>query len=331
MRHWDRYIEPERFSQLFSVKIKIDGARITFDGPTINLLKNTRLQTPVPPNGGMEDYDVSPEGDEIAFVARVPHRTQAWNTNTDIYLVPTDGSAAPMPISSFNLGYDMHPKYSLDGSFIAWLQMPTPQYEADKNRIALYPRSFGGSPAARFLEDEEWDRSPQSLTWVSDGLVITAEEIGRLKLFHVSLDGLVLPVVEDGHNSQVQYVPNLGLVFVKNSMTMPSEIFTYGDKEKKVQKKTHLAEDLVAKVELVEPEDFWFEGARQRQVHGFIVKPSGFKKDKVYPLAFLIHGGPESAWLDDWGLRWNQQIFASAGYVGKSNTIYSLSFIVARN
>jgi dipeptidyl aminopeptidase/acylaminoacyl peptidase len=253
VRHWDRYIEPERFSQLFSVKIMIDGSRITLNGPTINLLKGTRLQTPVPPNGGMEDYDISPEGDEIAFVARVPDRSQAWNTNTDIYLVPTDGSAAPMPISSFNLGYDMHPKYSLDGSFIAWLQMPTPQYEADKNRIALYPRSFAGSKATRFLDDEEWDRSPQSITWVSDGLVITAEEIGRLKLFHVSLDGLVLPIVEDGHNSQVQYVPNLGLVFVKNSMAVPSEIYTFGDKEKRVQKRTTLAETLVANVELMEP------------------------------------------------------------------------------
>jgi len=32
-------------------------------------------------------------------------------------------------------------------------------------------------------------------------------------------------------------------------------------------------------------------------------------------LAVLIHGGPQGAWNDNWGYRWNPQVFANAGYV----------------
>ena len=45
------------------------------------------------------------------------------------------------------------------------------------------------------------------------------------------------------------------------------------------------------------------------------MKPPNFDPNAIYPLAFLIHGGPESAWHDNWGLRWNLQVFAGAGYV----------------
>src|SRR5207247_1127996 len=47
----------------------------------------------------------------------------------------------------------------------------------------------------------------------------------------------------------------------------------------------------------------------------WIVKPANFNPRRKYPLAVLIHGGPQGAWNDNWGYRWNPQIFANAGYV----------------
>jgi dipeptidyl aminopeptidase/acylaminoacyl peptidase len=249
----------------------VSDERIQLEGSPINLLKGTQLETPVAPNGDANDYDISPDGmqfiihidkksshlklskgKEIAFTARVPVRSQAWNTNTDIYLVPTDGSEPPQPISAYNLGYDMHPKYSLDGSWLAWLQMPTPQYEADRNRIALYSRGNLTVMKTSLLSDE-WDRSPESITWTEEGLIITAQELGRLKLFTVDTSGWVKPVVEDGNSNQVQYVPGLGVVFVKSSLTSLPEIFSYNEDTGEVEQWTSLT-DALSDVALVDPE-----------------------------------------------------------------------------
>jgi dipeptidyl aminopeptidase/acylaminoacyl peptidase len=67
---------------------------------------------------------------------------------------------------------------------------------------------------------------------------------------------------------------------------------------------------------LVTPEEFVFEGAGNSKVHGWIIKPHNYDENKknAYPMALLIHGGPEGAWNDDWSYRWNPQLFSASGY-----------------
>jgi hypothetical protein len=248
VRHWDKYVDPERFSQLFTLPLAIIGKKIKKYGEPLNLLMGTKLETPVPPDGGDEDYEVSPDGKYVAFVSRVPNSNMAWNTNTDIYLVPTDGSRPPSSISAYNKGYDKHPKFSLDGSWLAWLQMPTPGYEADMNRIALH--SMDNSLDSFELKD--WDRSPESITWTENGLVISAQEMGRLKLFKVTFDGMVEPWISEGSSHQLSYIPNYGFVFVKNSLTDTSDIFT--SVKNVIRRVTNLNQDYMKNIQLTAPE-----------------------------------------------------------------------------
>lgn len=49
--------------------------------------------------------------------------------------------------------------------------------------------------------------------------------------------------------------------------------------------------------------------------HAWVVKPSSFDPMKKYPLAFLIHGGPQGSWGDSFSTRWNPALFAEAGYI----------------
>ena len=175
----------------------------------------------------------------------------AWNTNTDIYLVLADGSEPPSSISSYNKGYDKHPKFSLDGSWIAWLQMPTPGYEADSNRIALYSVE-PTSDSYRKILVKDWDRSPESITWTENGLIISAQEIGRVKLFKVSFEGIVEPWISDGQNSQLTYVRNYGFVFVKSTLTSSPDIFVSRNGE--LKQVTHLNLEYMKDVELSTPE-----------------------------------------------------------------------------
>ena len=47
----------------------------------------------------------------------------------------------------------------------------------------------------------------------------------------------------------------------------------------------------------------------------WILKPPGFDSSKKWPLAFLVHGGPQGAWEDGWSYRWNPELWAAQGYV----------------
>src|SRR5205823_15089619 len=60
---------------------------------------------------------------------------------------------------------------------------------------------------------------------------------------------------------------------------------------------------------------FGFRGALGDSVYGWVLKPPGFDASKKYPLVYLLHGGPQTAWLDLWHARWNYQMFAARGYV----------------
>lgn len=62
MRHWDKYLDPQRFSHLFTQRVQISGKEIKIVGDALNLLRGTKLETPVPPDGGDDDYQVSPDG-----------------------------------------------------------------------------------------------------------------------------------------------------------------------------------------------------------------------------------------------------------------------------
>jgi dipeptidyl aminopeptidase/acylaminoacyl peptidase len=83
----------------------------------------------------------------------------------------------------------------------------------------------------------------------------------------------------------------------------------------------HLNDTVLSQVAMSQLECFWFPGAHNDKVEGFLVKPPNFDPSKKYPVKFLIHGGPQGAWGDDWSYRWNAELFASptsstsSGYV----------------
>src|SRR5207248_9663232 len=68
--------------------------------------------------------------------------------------------------------------------------------------------------------------------------------------------------------------------------------------------------------------EYGFVGAQGDSVFGWLQKPPGFDATKRYPLVYLIHGGPQGAWTDYWGSRWNYQLFASRGYVVAAVNFY---------
>jgi len=78
---------------------------------------------------------------------------------------------------------------------------------------------------------------------------------------------------------------------------------------------THLNDALLAQLDLPKMESFWFTAADKTKLEGFLIRPPGFDAAKKYPVKFLIHGGPQGNWGDDWSYRWNPELFAANGYV----------------
>jgi dipeptidyl aminopeptidase/acylaminoacyl peptidase len=112
------------------------------------------------------------------------------------------------------------------------------------------------------------------------------------------------------------------LFYTKASIAAPNEIWSHnvgnddlavGDPPPRPQPVTHMNDALLSQINMQPLESFTFKGANDEDVQGFIVKPPGFDPNKKYPLKFLIHGGPQGAWGNEWTYRWNAELFAATG------------------
>ena len=320
-RHWDTW-EDGRRSHLFVAPLQREGKRPTGLGPARDLMPGLDADVPTKPFGGAEDYALAPDGTEIAFAMRSAGAAAAWSTDLDLYVVPTYGSAPPRRLTTTNRAVDTAPAYSPDGRWLAWLAMARPGYEADRQRIVLLDRGASrprtpADDAGRRILTEAWDRSVASLTWSPDGLAlwVTAEETGRLKIFAVdAASGAPHVIVDRHHNTAVAAAGRGRLVFLQDSMTSPADLFTIGVDRTGLRRLTEVNRETLAGLRLEAPEEFWFTGAHGDRVHGWILPPTGFDPSRRYPVALLIHGGPQGAYMDQFHYRWNPQIYAGAGY-----------------
>jgi dipeptidyl aminopeptidase/acylaminoacyl peptidase len=104
-----------------------------------------------------------------------------------------------------------------------------------------------------------------------------------------------------------------GIVFERHTLKSPVEIYFIkpGSGEKAI---TGINAAKVAAARMGDYEQFSFKGWNNETVYGYMVKPVDFDPAKKYPLAFLIHGGPQGSFGNDFHYRWNPQAHAGAGY-----------------
>jgi dipeptidyl aminopeptidase/acylaminoacyl peptidase len=166
---------------------------------------------------------------------------------------------------------------------------------------------------------ENFDNNVDSYQWAPDSQTIyfTAEEKSEMGLWSVApAAGSEAKSVLGGFNAEFDLSKDgHTLALMRTSMTMPAELFVASLSDLKPRQITHQNSVLLSQLDLAAPESFWFEGAEKTQVQGMIIRPPNFDASKKYPALLLIHGGPQGAWTDSWGYRWNQQVMAAPGYV----------------
>ena len=302
-KHWDEWRDVKR-THVFIVASKGGTARdLTpgdFDSP------------PYAASSGV-DYAFSPDSTEIAYL-RNPDKVEAISTNSDIFVMPVTGGAAKN-ITVRNRGYDAGPVYTRDGKFILYRSQATAGFEADRWRLMAYNRATGASVELT----QRFDQQVDELVVAPDGnsIYFTAGERGRSPIFRIPFSGGVpQKIVGNVYAGNLKLTPDgRKFVFASSSMAAPTEVYSANIDGSGLTALTSVNQQLMARANLKTAEEVEWTGALGRKIHGFIIKPNNFDPSKKYPLVVLIHGGPQSAWNDNWGYRWNPQVFANAGYV----------------
>ncbi|HXA85742.1 MAG TPA: S9 family peptidase, partial [Candidatus Dormibacteraeota bacterium] len=330
-RHWNHYTSGKR-SHLFVVPAEGGVARDLTPG-----------DHDVPPFslGGQDPYAVSPDGQEVAFTSNWDE-VGATSTNNDIFVVPITGGE-PKKLST-SPGSDSTPLYSPDGKWLAWRMQKRAGYESDRFRLVVYDRKSGTITNLT----EAFDQWVETIAWSPDSKYIyfTSENKGEAPIYRLDIQAATVGIGSAAHSSSnaIQEITRgvnddlsvspdgKTLVFSRLSAQAPNEIYKMDLDSKKVEELSHLNDTVLAKVAMQPVESFWFAGAGGTRVQGFLVKPPDFNKDKKYPVKFLIHGGPQGQWGDEWSYRWNAELFAADGYVvimvnPRGSTGYGQAFV----
>ncbi|KAI1813268.1 prolyl oligopeptidase [Poronia punctata] len=345
VRHWDSYVSKHRNAVFYgalkksekSGKYQLRGSGSGF----VNALAGTKLECPVPPFGGSGDYDIGKKG--LAFVSTDPDVNPAIWTKTDLYFVPLstfteENPPAPQAIKTGTLqGYSGSPAFSHDGNRLAFTRMRHNQYESDKPRLLLVPDVEDLSNVQEFYRTDDgvgnWHLRPDSIVWSNDDkeLYVTAEQHGRNLLFKLPssplhAQDLPQPITSEGSVSQVSNLASSssnkedGRLFISSTSLVDNSSYSILDpssKDRKLVSSISKEGKTFGLSKSHQFDEFWFQGAGEGdyESHALVMKPSHFDPAKKYPLAFLIHGGPQGAWGDSWSTRWNPAIFAEQGYV----------------
>ncbi len=369
-RHWNAYKEGKRshiFAAVAPTETPITKA-IGLDQARPRDLTPGDYDAPVFSLGEQDNYAFSPDGQEICYTSN-HDKVEATSTNNDLWIVPVKGgtggtSVAPQNITADNPASDSTPLYSPDGKYIAYRAQQRPGYESDRFRLMLYDRKTG----EKMNLTEGFDRWVGTFTWAPDSKIIyfSADHKGHSLIYAVDIGPTIgssrgrpafaKRVLVAGYNDDLAVTPDgKTLVFSRMSIAAPNEIYASdagGDgcpaktgevdpgKEDCTLNKdwaiTRVNESLLSQISMSKIESFFFTGAKGDNVEGFLIRPPNFDASKKYPVKFLIHGGPQGAWGDDWSYRWNPELFAANGYVViminfHGSTGYGQQFIDAIN
>ncbi len=307
IRHWDAWNDG-RLNRVFAARLGGEGM---LTSATL-LSGDIRGDIPSKPFGDLSDFAWSPDGKTVAMSVRQANREEPWSTNFDIWLVNADGSGA-RNLTAANKAWDATPVFSADGKTLYYRAMKRPGFEAD--RFALMAMDLATGKTKEIAP--RWDASADGIRLSADGkwLYTTAEELGQHPLFRVSLaNGEVETVAKDGSVSAFDLAgPTLALA--RNSLVTGDVLYTTNpDGKAPLRQITPSAAQMLPDVAWGQYEQFKFRGWNDETVYGYVVKPWDYQPGKKYPVAFLIHGGPQGSFGNGWSYRWNPQTYAGQGY-----------------
>ena len=306
VRHWDTWATD--FKEHLFVARKQGDSLITRAKDLIPQWQNDF--------GGITNVAIEPSLKSIVFAAKdsatdSSNHEHAWSTNFDLFEVDLN-SYQINNITIKNKAWDTAPVFSNDGRFLAYKAMATPAYESDKFSLRLRDNVTGRISNVA----QNWDRSVSELVFADDNrtLLVTAQDVGQKSIFVVNSEfGDVRSIYNDGTNGSLSTAGD-NIYFTHQDLAHPNDVYTVKTDGYGVKQLTTINQKKLAQVEFADFEQFSFKGWNNETVHGYLLKPAQFTQDKKYPMAFLVHGGPQGSFGNMFHYRWNAQLWAAQGY-----------------
>ena len=321
IRNWDKWVDDMQ-SHLF-IQDAQPGARAKDLLAGTKLVKERGFAGRVTDSG--EDLDAiwTPRGDEIIFVATTNRDVSAYaNSNTSLFKISANGGE-PVRITTSGDSFS-RPAFRPDGrALYAIFETQTDNKTYHLERLAKVDVNAPRGNAASAILTSNWDRSVGSVAFSPDSrsIYLTAEEAGNEKVFIMPADGGEVTLAMDmtrGVYTNLKIpakAPATILIASWESATNPPEIVRLDLKTKTQQPLTSFNAEQVAKIDWQPLRHFWFTSKAGKRIHNMIALPPNFDERKKYPLFVVMHGGPNSMWRDNWGLRWNYFMLSRPGYV----------------
>ncbi|MEM7558027.1 MAG: S9 family peptidase [Planctomycetota bacterium] len=310
-RHWNAWHD---YAYSHVHVVKIDGAGEASDAK--DLMSTLKADCPVPPFGGSEQFEFSPDGQELALTLKLVNNP-AESTDTGVYTVSIDGGAMKS-ITPGMPGYDMEPRYSSDGRYLAFHSMERASFESDRNRIMLYDRQGGGMREIT----SGLDQTAHNATWSNDNdsLYFASETRGTDQLYMIDVESSELKQISEGrfNFSLVAPVPGTSLVLTRQqSMLRPTELALVDTQTQKSVTITDVNGDIFADLELPRIEERFFTATDGKKIHNWVILPPDYDEsdDKQWPMLTYCQGGPQGQIGQWFSYRWNFHMMASKGYV----------------
>jgi acylaminoacyl-peptidase len=303
-RFWDSYLD-ETVLNLFRVDLSQPGAPA--EGTPI--VKG--FTADVPSDGDVGAMTVSSDGRTVYFASRDPASDRGGQSFTRIYAVAADGSSPPRMLVDRAGTSFAAPAVSPDGKLLAYLAATAPVFTPARSAVMLMDLRSGKTREAAPGLDADFNQ----LAWSADGrsLLATGQERGQSPLYRIDpASGQVTKLTGDGVVSAFDSARGT-TAFILETLGSPQQLFVQQGAAP-ARQLTHAGSTILADTPLSPSEQFSFPGWNGETVHGYIMKPYGFVEGRKYPIAFLIHGGPQGSFGNSWSYRWNPQVWAGMGY-----------------
>ena len=319
MFHWDKWLIEGKGSHLFIQKFdydKSDQKIILLDEPK-DITYSMEINAP-PLFTDFSNYDISNDGTKVAFAAYWRNNNEAFDTGYKIYYYDLDLMKYPICITNHTQARNQKPVFSKDSTTIAYLAMQTPGMEREVPHFEIYNILTGTT----FILPNVEELFIQSFNWYTNyQIIFSATSFQVDKLFILDIKNITKPIVVSYDVKYEDLSYTLPKFAMKNKDIGVSKIDGYDTPE-------HLMlinytdqidfpnynEDLFKNKFISKAEQFSFQGGNKNEVFGFFFRPINFDPDLSYPLALLIHGGPEGSWTNSWRESWNPQLFTGMGY-----------------
>lgn len=298
--HWDHFIE-DRIPHVYSIGLN--------GGEPLAITLGTGWSLS-PREWSADNYDISPDGAEVAFAADTDR--SGIDSNFDLFVVPSGGGEA-RNLTTDNPADDAEPKYSRDGRWLAFLRQKIKFFYGDKQRLMLVDRRAG---TTRNLT-ESWDRSVEQPVWSPDSRALygSIDDAATRRIYRFDVNGSApRAITRDSSFSRLSFAGPT-LIAIRETFSEPPTVVSVNPRSGTATKLSTFNDAALAKVRFGKVESVKYKGARGDDIQMWVVYPPDFDPARKYPVYMLLHGGPHNAITDGTQWRWNAQVFAGWGYI----------------